>query len=51
MTYQEIETGKKSKYYFYKDNVMVAKVENDELTTYFELTEQEIEEIKKTASL
>lgn len=50
MKYKEIETRNSSKYLFYDDN-LIAKVEDDKLITYGNVSVAEVKEIKKIASL
>ena len=48
MTYTETADGR---FQFFKDGGLIAKVENDELIIYGELSDEEIREIKNTASI
>lgn len=51
MKYKEIETRNGSRVYFYRDNICIAMVdENGDIIPYTELTENELNEIKKTTS-
>ena len=51
MTYKEIETRNGSKYLFYDGDTLIAKVEDEKLITYGNVSITKIKEIKKIASL
>ena len=52
MKYKEIEKKDGSKYLFYDDDDnLIAKVEDDKLITYGNVSVAEVKEIKKIASL
>lgn len=48
MIYKESPNGK---FQFFENDIMIAEVIEDELITYVELTDEELQEIKNTASI